>query len=44
MIRRWDDVPWTAHKHGELRFERQRLTGPGGGTGATLSRYRDGEA
>lgn len=40
MISHWDDVPWTAHEHGELRFERQRLSRPRGGAGATLSRYR----
>ncbi len=40
MISHWDDVPWRAHEHGELRFERQRLSRPRGGAGATLSRYR----
>jgi uncharacterized cupin superfamily protein len=40
MISHWDDVPWQAHEHGELRFERQRLSRPRGGAGATLSRYR----
>lgn len=40
MIGHWDDVPWQAHEHGELRFERQRLSRARGGAGATLSRYR----
>ena len=40
MISHWDDVPWTAHEHGELRFGRQRLARARGGSGATLSRYR----
>ncbi len=40
MISHWDDVPWRTHEHGELRFERQRLSRPRGGAGATLSRYR----
>jgi uncharacterized cupin superfamily protein len=40
MISHWDDVPWERHEHGELRFERQRLSRPLGGAGATLSRYR----
>lgn len=40
MISHWDDVPWTAHEHGELRFGRQRLARARGATGATLSRYR----
>ncbi len=25
MIAHWDDVPWRAHEHGELRYEHQRL-------------------
>jgi uncharacterized cupin superfamily protein len=40
MISHWDDVPWTTHEHGELRCERQALSRPRGGAGATLSRYR----
>src|SRR5918998_113416 len=40
MISHWDDVPWKHHEHGELRFERQRLSWPRGGAGVTLSRYR----
>lgn len=40
MISHWDDVPWTSHEHGELRFARQRLSRPGSAAGATLSRYR----
>ncbi len=40
MIGHWDELPWTSHEHGELRFERQRLSRPPGATGATLSRYR----
>jgi hypothetical protein len=38
MICHWDDVPWEAHEHGELRFERQRLSHARGTAGATLSR------
>jgi len=40
MIGHWDDVPWKAHEHRELRCERQRLSAPRGSAGATLSRYR----
>ncbi|MDQ3722005.1 MAG: cupin domain-containing protein, partial [Actinomycetota bacterium] len=40
MISHWDDVPWTTHEHGELRFARQGLSRPRGSAGATLSRYR----
>ena len=40
MISRLDDMPWIAHEHGELRFERQRLVSTRSGTGASLSRYR----
>ena len=40
MIGHWDDVPWRTHEHGELRCERQPLSRPRGGAGATLSRYR----
>ncbi len=40
MISHWEDVAWKAREHGELRFERQRLSHPRGGAGATLSRYR----
>jgi uncharacterized cupin superfamily protein len=40
MISHWDDVPWERQEHGELRFERRRLSRPLGGAGATLSRYR----
>lgn len=40
MISHWDDVPWKRHEHGELRCERQGLSHPRGGAGATLSRYR----
>jgi uncharacterized cupin superfamily protein len=40
MVGHWDDVPWKTHEHGELRFERQRLSHPRGSAGVTLSRYR----
>jgi uncharacterized cupin superfamily protein len=40
MISHWDDAPWERQEHGELRFERRRLSRPLGGAGATLSRYR----
>ena len=40
MVGHWDDVPWTAREGGEIRCERQKLSGPRGGSGATLSRYR----
>lgn len=40
MITHWDDVPWSDHAHGEVRFERQRLSRARGRPGATLSRYR----
>ena len=40
MISHWDEVPWRSHEHGALRFERQSLSRPRGGAGATLSRYR----
>ena len=40
MISHWDDVPWTAHEHGDRRFERQSLSRARGSAGATLSRYR----
>lgn len=40
MIVDWNDVPWEAHEHGVLRFERQALSRARGGAGATLSRYR----
>ena len=40
MISHWDDVPWTSHEHGELRCARRRLSGPRGGRGVTLSRWR----
>lgn len=40
MISHWDDVPWTAHEHGELRFARQPLARARAAAGATLSRYR----
>ena len=40
MVGHWDEAPWTAREHGEIRCERQRLSGPRGGSGATLSRYR----
>jgi uncharacterized cupin superfamily protein len=40
MISHWDDVPWTTHEHGELRFSRQSLSRARGSAGATLSRYR----
>jgi uncharacterized cupin superfamily protein len=40
MIAHWDDVPWQAHEHGELRFERQRLGAAAGSVKVGLSRYR----
>jgi hypothetical protein len=40
MISHWDDVPWTAYEHGDLRCERQGLSRPRGSAGATLSRCR----
>jgi uncharacterized cupin superfamily protein len=40
MVCHWDDVPWRAYEHGELRFARQRLSAARGRAGATLSRYR----
>ncbi len=40
MVGHWDDVPWTARERGEIRCERQKLSGPRGDSGATLSRYR----
>jgi uncharacterized cupin superfamily protein len=36
----FDDVPWTAHEHGDLRCERQRLGAAAGALGVSLSRYR----
>jgi uncharacterized cupin superfamily protein len=35
-----DDVPWTAHEHGDLRMQRQRLGAAAGARGVGLSRYR----
>ena len=40
MISHWDEVPWTSHEHGALRFERQSLSRQRGSAGANLSRYR----
>jgi uncharacterized cupin superfamily protein len=40
MISHWDDAPWTALEHGDLRCERQRLCSVTGRPGAALSRYR----
>ncbi|MGH2918569.1 MAG: hypothetical protein ACRDLS_08230 [Solirubrobacteraceae bacterium] len=40
MICQWDDVPWKAHEHGELRYERQRLGAAAGSANVGLSRFR----
>jgi uncharacterized cupin superfamily protein len=40
MICHWDDVPWSAREHGDLRSERQRLGAAAGARDAGLSRYR----
>jgi len=40
MICHWDDVPWEAHEHGELRYERQRLGAAAGTANIGLSRFR----
>jgi uncharacterized cupin superfamily protein len=40
MLCHWDDVPWTAHEHGDLRCERQRLGAAAGTRDVGLSRYR----
>ena len=40
MLCHWDDVPWEAHEHGDLRYERQRLGGAAGARDVGLSRYR----
>ena len=40
MLCHWDDVPWTAHEHGDLRCERQRLGAAAGARDVGLSRYR----
>ncbi len=40
MIAHWDEVPWKAHEHGELRYERQRLGVAAGSAKVGLSRYR----
>jgi uncharacterized cupin superfamily protein len=40
MLCHIDDVPWSAHEHGELRCERQRLAAAAGSRAIGLSRYR----
>jgi uncharacterized cupin superfamily protein len=40
MIAHWDDVPWTAHDHGQLSFERQRLAAAAGAANVGLSHFR----
>lgn len=40
MISHWDDVPWKAREHGELRYERQRLGAAAGSLNVGLSRFR----
>jgi len=40
MLSDWDDVPWTAHEHGDVGFERQRLGAAAGVRDIGLSRYR----
>jgi uncharacterized cupin superfamily protein len=40
MMCHWDEVPWKAHEHGELRYERQRLGAAAGSVEIGLSRYR----
>ena len=40
MIRHFDDEPWVALEHGDLRCERQRLCSTTGAPRAALSRYR----
>ena len=35
----WDDVPWTMHDHGDLRYARQRLGAAAGVRDIGLSRY-----
>lgn len=39
MLCHWDDVPWTAYEHGDLRCERQRLGAAAGARDVGLSRY-----
>lgn len=36
MITHWDDVPWTAREHGELRFGRRRPAHARGAAGAAF--------
>lgn len=40
MVCHWDDVPWSAHEHGDLSCERQRLGAAAGTLDVGLSRYR----
>ncbi|MDX6688837.1 MAG: hypothetical protein QOG15_294 [Solirubrobacteraceae bacterium] len=40
MLCHWDDVPWMAHEHGDIRRERRRLGAAAGAVGVGLSRYR----
>ncbi len=40
MLCHSDDVPWSAHEHGDLRAERQRLAAAAGAHAVGLSRYR----
>jgi len=40
MLCQWDDVPWAAHEHGDIRAERRRLGGAAGARDIGLSRYR----
>jgi len=40
MLCHFDEVPWSAHEHGDLRCERQRLGAAAGSEAIGLSRYR----
>jgi uncharacterized cupin superfamily protein len=40
MLCHSDDVPWSAHEHGDLRIERKRLGAAAGARDVGLSRYR----
>lgn len=40
MLCHYDDVPWTAYEHSDLRAERQRLGAAAGARDSGLSRYR----
>ncbi len=39
MLCHWDDVPWSAFEHGDLKMRRQRLGAAAGVHGIGLSRY-----